>query len=369
MNRGFVPVQESAEIGMSPGDVKRFSLVRMLQAQIMGKPEHAAFEFECSDAVSARLRKKPMGCFVPYDVTHVRDLTKGTATAGGYTVATDLLAASFIELLRNRMVVKQLGARVLSGLVGDVAIPRQTGGATAYWTAEGVAPTVSQPAIGQVAMVPKTVGAYTDFTRKLLMQSSVGIEAFVRGDLAATLALAIDLAAINGAGAAGEPLGVLNTTGIGSVVGGTNGAAPDFADIIGLESEVANDNADVGSLAYLTNSKVRGALKATEKATNTGQFVWENNPLRPGTGLLNGYPALVSNQVPSDLVKGASSTCSAILFGNWADLIIGEWGALDVLVDPYTNGAAGTVRVRVLQDVDVAVRHPESFAAMLDALC
>ena len=359
---------DTPDIGLTTKEQRRFSLVRAIQAMVAGKREMAPFEFECSDAVAAKLRKSPQGCFVPYDVTYQRDLTKGTATAGGYTVATDLLAASFIELLRNRMVIRALGARIMGGLVGDIAIPRQTGGATAYWVAESGAPTASQQTIGQVALVPKTVGAYTDMSRKLLLQSSIDVEAFVRGDLATVLALAIDLAAIEGAGAAGEPQGIITTTGIGSVAGGTNGAAPTWANIVALETEVANDNADVGALAYLTNSKVRGALKTTEKATNTAQFVWENGQ-GPGMGMLNGYPAHVSNQVPSDLVKGGSSTCSAIIFGNFSDLIVGEWGALDVLVDPYTGGAAGTVRVRVLQDVDVAVRHAQSFAAMLDALC
>jgi HK97 family phage major capsid protein/HK97 family phage prohead protease len=360
---------DTPEIGLTPKEAKRFSIVRAIQAMLLKKPEHAAFELECSRAVATKMRKEPTGFFVPYDVTYVRDLTKGTATAGGYTVATDLLAASFIELLRNKMVVKALGARILGGLVGDIAIPRQTGGGTAYWIGENTDITAeSNQTIGQVALVPKTVGAYTDMSRKLLMQSSIDVEAFVRTDLATVLALAIDLASIAGAGAAGAPQGIIYTTGIGSVAGGTNGAAPTWANIVALETEVANDNADVGALAYLTNSKVRGALKTTEKATNTAQFVYENGAA-PGMGMLNGYPAHVSNQVPSDLVKGSNSTCSAIIFGNWSDLIIGEWGALDVLVDPYTGGLAGTNRIRVLQDVDAAVRHAQSFAAMLDALC
>jgi HK97 family phage major capsid protein len=293
-----------------------------------------------------------------------RDLVVGTPTAGGNLVATDLMSQSFIELLRNKMIVRAAGATVLAGLVGDVAIPRQTGGATAYWVAESGAPTESQQTVDQVALTPKTVGAFTDISRKLLKQSSIDVEMFVRNDLATVLALAIDLAALHGSGASNQPTGIASTSGIGSVVGGTNGLAPAWSHIVDLESEVAIDNADVGALAYITNPKVRGVLKQTEKASGTAQFVWER-----GSQPLNGYPAFVTNQVASNLDKGTSvGVCSAIFYGNWADLLIGMWGGLDVLVDPYTGGTAGTVRVIELQDVDIAVRHAQSFAAMLDAL-
>lgn len=279
-------------------------------------------------------------------------------------VATDLLGQDFITLLRNKMVVNQMGARMLSGLAGNVAIPRMTGGATAYWVAENSAPTESQQAFDQVSLTPKTVGAFTDVARRLLLQSSIDVESLVRSDLAAVLALAIDLAAINGSGSSNQPRGIINTSGIGSVAGGTNGAQPTFSNMVDLESAVANANADIGTLAYLTNAKIRGRLKQTQRFASTdGVGVWtEQNSV-------NGYTAYASNQVPSTLTKGTSSgVCSAILFGNWADLIVGMWGGLDLMVDPYTGSTAGTVRVVALQDVDVAIRHPESFAAMLDAL-
>jgi HK97 family phage major capsid protein len=213
-------------------------------------------------------------------------------------------------------------------------------------------------------MNPKTVGAFTDISRKLMLQSSIDVEAFVRNDLATVLALAIDLAAINGSGSNNQPTGILATSGIGSVAGGTNGGAPTLANMIDLETAVSVANADVGSLAYLTNAKVRGKLKQTFKNATYGDVpVWGDG------NMVNGYNAAVSNQVPSNLTKGtASGVCSAVLFGNFADLIIGQWGALDLMVDPYSNSTSGTVRVVALQDVDVAVRHAESFAAMKDAL-
>jgi HK97 family phage major capsid protein/HK97 family phage prohead protease len=363
---------ETADLGLSKKEVANFSFLRALNA--LANPtdrkanDAAKFERELSDAISAKLGKSAQGFYVPNDVQK-RDLTVGTATAGGNTVATNLLAGSFIDVLRNSMMVMRMGAQMLSGLTRNIAIPRQTGAATAYWVAESGAPTESQQAFDQVTMSPKTVGAYTDISRKLLLQSSIDVEAFVQNDLAMVLALAIDLAAINGSGASNQPTGILQTSGIGDVAGGTNGLAPTWAHIIELWSDVAIANAAFGSTGYLTNAKVAGKLMTTEKATGTAQFVCPSFPDAAGLTNFGGARAGISNQVPSNLTKGSSSgVASAIIFGNWADLIIGQWGTLDLTVDPYSNSTSGTVRVVALQDVDIAVRHAESFSAMKDAL-
>ena len=355
----------TADIGMSQKEVKQYSFLRALNA--LANPtdrkaqEVAAFEREVSDAVASKMGRSAQGLFVPQDVQR-RDMVVGTPAAGGNLVATDLLSASFIDMLRNRMMVIGMGAKLLTGLQGNIAIPRQTGGATAYWVAEGNAPTESQQAVDQVTMSPKTVGAYTDISRKLLLQSSIDVESFVRSDLATVLALAIDLAAINGSGASNQPTGLLSASGVGVVPGGTDGAAPAWSHIVALETAVAVANADVASMGYLTNAKVRGKLKTTSKVSGQNGFVWEDGKT------INGYTAGVSNQVPSNLTKGSGTNLSAILFGNWADLVIGQWGTLDLMVDPYSNSTSGTVRVVALQDVDIALRQAASFAVMKDAI-
>lgn len=355
----------TADVGMSRAEVKRYSLIRALHA--LANPADAAaqraaaFERECSDAVSAKLGKAARGFFLPHDVQK-RDLVVGTASAGGNLVATDLLAGDFISLLRNAMVIMGMGTRMLTGLNGNIAIPRHSGAATAYWVAESGAPTESQQSFDQVTMSPKTVGAYTDISRKLLLQSSLDVEALVQQDLATVLGLAIQQAAINGTGASNQPSGLLTLI-TPSVAGGTDGAAPTWANIVELETDVSVANADVGTLSYLTNAKVRGKLKGTSKVSGQNGFVWEG-----GDTPLNGYRAAVTNAVPSNLTKGSGSNLSAILFGNFADLLIGMWGTLDLMVDPYSNSTSGTVRVVALQDVDVAVRHAESFATMVDAI-
>ena len=357
----------TADIGLTRQETKRYSMLRILNA--LASPgdanaqRAAQFERECSNEVAKIMGKSARGFFVPHDVQK-RDLTAGVATAGGNTVATELLGSSFIEMLRNAMVIDSMGARVLTGLQNNIAIPKQTGAATAYWVAENAAPAESQQTFGQVTLSPKTVAAFTDISRRLLLQSSIDVEQMVQSDLASVLGLAIQQAAISGSGASNQPSGLLSLI-TASVVGGANGLAPSWQNIIDLETGVAVGNAAVGSLGYLTNVKVRGKLKSTQKFAGTnGQPIWD-----AGDMPLNGYACGVTNAVPSNLTKGTSNgVCSAIVFGNFADLIIGMWGSLDMTVDPYTGSSSGTVRVIALQDVDVAVRNVESFATMTDAL-
>lgn len=355
----------TADIGLSKKETRRFSMVRALNALAspgdVAARNAASFEFECSNAVSAKLGKASRGILIPFEV-QTRDMVVGTPAAGGNLVSTDLMAGDFITILRDAMVLNTLGVRYLSGLVGNIAIPKQAGSGSAYWVAEGQAPTESAAAIGQVAMSPKTVGAFTDISRKLLLQSSIDVESFVSTDLAMVLGLAIQRAAIAGGGVANEPVGILARI-AASVVGGANGGAPTWDDVVDLETAVSVANADVGTLAYLTNAKVRGKLKKTfVDGPGTGERVWQK-----GSEPLNGYRAAVTNAVPSNITKGTGTNLSALIFGNFADLVIGMWGGLDLMVDPYTHSTTGTVRVTALQDVDVGVRNEESFATMEDA--
>lgn len=340
---------KEADVGLTDKEVRQFSVLRALNA--LANPsdkqawEAAAFEREVSEASAKAAGKSARGIFVPGEVLRAkRDLTVGTATAGGNLVATELLASSFIDLLRNSSVVVRAGATVMNGLVGNVAIPKQTGAATAYWVAESGAPTESQQTIGQVAMNPKTVGAFTDFSRRLILQSSLDVENMVRRDLAQVIALAIDSAALYGTAADNQPRGLKNQTGINTRdFAATN---PTFAELVGMESEVAADNADVGNMRYLLNPAQRGSFKTTAKfGSGTEATIWE-----PGN-TVNGYATEVSNQI----------TAGDVFFGNFADLMIGFWSGLDLTVDPYAGATSGTVRVIALQDTDIAVRNAVSF--------
>lgn len=343
------------KVGMSEKEARSYSFLRALHA--LANPgdkraqDAAGFEREVSEAAASKLGRSAQGLLVPYDVLvqpMQRDLVVGTSTAGGHTVATNLLAGSFIDLLRKRMVMSALGATMLNGLVGNIAIPRQTAGATAYWVAESGSPTEGAQAFDQVTMSPKTVGAFTDYSRKLLLQSSIDVENFVRMDLTKQIGLEIDRVALYGTGSSNQPLGLKNLSGINTV--DFAAAAATYAEIVSMETQVAADNADIGTLAYLVNARGRGALKTTEKASNTAQFIWGTD------NMVNGYRCEVSNQV-----EGTAASTEDHFFGNWADALIGFWSGLDLTVDPYTGSTSGTVRVVALQDVDVAFRHPESF--------
>jgi len=367
-------------IGMSQNEIKRFSFLRLMNALAnpndRGAQSAAGFEFEtCAEAYKQSEGRdlKAGACRVPFDVLSHRDmdnfrtmpnLNVTTSTNGPELVPTNLLTASFIDLLINRMVIMSLKPTVLDGLNGNVAIPRQTGGAASYWVTEGNAPTEGQPTFDQVSLTPHTIAAWVDYTRRFFLQSSLSAEQFARKDLARSLGLGLDLACISGSGSSGQPTGILNQSGIGAVVGGTNGAAPTWAHVVALETAIAVANADVGSMAYLTNPKVRGKLKNTQifASSATGP-VWDKD------GTVNGYKVGVTNQVSSTGTKGtASGVCSTIMFGNFEDLIIGMWGGLDIMVDPYSLSTSGSVRIVAMQDVDVQVRHAASFAAMTDAL-
>lgn len=341
---------DAAEIGMNKKEVRQFSLMKAVRA--MANPtdrkaqDAASFEFEVAAEAAKRAGVEAQGLYIPADVLRTwskRDLNTSDDSA---MVAEDYRGGDFIDVLRNASSVMQAGATMLTGLSGDVKIPRKTAASAASWiSTEGGAASESEPTFGQVTLAPKTLGAFTDITRLMMMQSSLDIEALVRNDLTTALALAIDNGALQGAGTSGAPTGIKNTSGINTPTAFA-AANPTFAEVVAMETAVAEDNALMGNLAYILPAGMYGALKTTVKDSGSGQFVVE-----PGN-TINGYRAIVSNQV----------TAGDLYFGNFADLLIGMYGGLDITVDPYTNSTSGTVRIVALQTVDVAVRHAVSFA-------
>jgi len=332
------------EVGLEPKEVKKFSFLRALNA--LANPndrsaqEAAAFEREVSDEASKRYDKPANGILVPNEVLQ-RDLNVGTATAGGNLVPTELLSGSFIDILRKRMAVMAANPTMLTGLSGNIAIPRMTQTATGFFVGEGSEPTESQQAFDQVNMTPKTVGGVVEFTRRLLLQSSIDVESMIRDDIARVIATKLDNAAIYGTGSSNQPLGIKDTTGVGTQTITTFGT---FAEYIGMETDVAAANADVANMFYIINASARGALKSTEVASNTGKFVFENNEI-------NGYPVIVSNQLVNN----------DALFGDFSQFCIGMWSGLDLTVDTITKAGSGTVKIVALQDVDFAIKQPTAF--------
>ena len=344
---------DTAEIGLSKQEVRQFSLVRAINA--LANPsdrkaqEAAKFEFECSDEAARQYGKTAQGIMLPAEVLgnwSKRDLN---TTDDSTLIAEDYRAGDFIEVLRNSSSVMQAGATMLRGLQGNVVIPKKTGASSAGWIAtEGAAAAESEFTSGSVTMSPKVIGAFTDASRLMLQQSSLDIESLIRNDLSASIATAIDLGALAGSGSSGQPTGISATSGINTTTFAA--AVPTFAELVAMESAVSNDNALTGSLRYIARPADWGNLKTVDKASGFGQMI-----VGPD-GNINGYDVVRSNQV----------TSGDYYFGNFADLLIGMYGGLDITVDPYALSTSGGVRIVALQTLDVAVRHAVSFCKSSD---
>lgn len=353
-------LKSSGEIGMSEKEARQFRFTRLLAAAADPKNhklrDAAGYEFEVCEAAAKASHRSVAGMSIPLEVLRTpldgelarRADVISVKTGNGYTgtgsatVATTLLASSFVDLLRPRTFIMRR-ASVLGGLVGNFDIPKQVSGASGYWIGEDDPAGQSDVDFGLISLNPKTASGFVDVTRKMLMQSSLDVEALVRLDLARGLAQTIDKAGLYGTGANGQPKGLKLYDGINAV--DFAGVNPTYAELVDMESQIAADNADVGSMAYVLNSGMRGYAKSTLKFPGVSGTIWE-----PGD-TMNGYGTEVTNQV----------TAGDVLFGNWSDFWAAMWGGLELNVDPYSHSTRGRIRVIAMQDVDFAVRRVESF--------
>jgi len=364
----------AASIGISESEAQRFSICKALLACRDKDWSKAGYEAECSRAIAAKMGTTPDATkfYVPLEVQRRRTqfnpqteaalrmqgaiksqggsnahLTRadivGTTSAGGYLVET--INLSFIELLRNRTVAFRLGATVLSGLVGNVNIPKQTAAATAMWlTNETTSISEVEQTFGQLALSPHTVGGYTEISRLLLLQSSPDVEGIVNADLAAIIGIAVDAGVISGSGAAGQPHGIVGLTGVGTAAG----TAMALAGLLSAQAAVGAANV-VPVRGGWTSTFVNSALlRARQEFSNTYSPLWYGSVW---DGIMLGYPALASNQCPT----------GDLIFGDWAQVVVAEWGVLEVEVNPYANFQQGIIGVRAMMTIDVGVRYPAAF--------
>lgn len=338
--------------GISDGEHRPYSLSRALLAAAEGKPI-SGYEGEVSQQVRRAQgieTRTQHGFLLPttlglFPAKQKRDLTAGTPSAGGYLVGTNNLGSSFIDLLRPLLIARQLGVQFLPGLKGNVTIPKIAAGGTAYWLANEVtAITESNQTLGQLALSPKNCGGYSEFSRQLLLQSSPSVDAMVANDLAAVVAQGIDSAMINGTGTNGQPTGLLLAAGIGSFSGTTLGA-PGL-----LEAQADCANALEGdAIGYLTTPAVAALLKQRQEFAGTFSPLWQGNLF---AGQVGGFRALSSPKVPA----------ATMIFGDWSQIVIGEWGVLEIASNPFANFQSGIVGVRAIQTVDVGVRQVGAFS-------
>jgi HK97 family phage major capsid protein len=351
--RAAKPLSEqnaNAEVGLSEKDVARYSMMNVVRA--LANPNDkaaqaaAAFEIECGVAAERTLGRTAQGILVPPDVLS-RAMTAGGAAGnavGAQMIDNDVMRGSFIDLLRNRCIGMQL-ATVITGLVGNVDVPKKTADGQAYWLGEDQDASETGFSLGQISFSPKTLGAFTEITRRLMQQTSMGVEAMVRSDLINALGQAIDKAYWYGTGGEYQPMGLKNQSGINAVDFAVSGK-PTFAELVQMETEIAADNADIGSMAYVGNSRFRGHAKTTLRfpGVDGANTIWEQG------NTVNGYRTEITNQLLND----------DVFHGQFADTIIALWGGLDLTVDPYSLSKKGGLRIVAFQDCDMGLRRKES---------
>ena len=380
---GAKPVETVAPVDLGQQTQERYQLMDGVRALITGdwSSHGAGLVRELSQEVARTSGLSATGersFFVPFSALSQRaTYVTSSATTGGNLVATELLADDFIEALRNSSPVVGLGVRTLTGLVGDVAIPRRSGVASVYYlSSETTAITQSESTFDQISMSPKNLAALSKYSRQTLLQANPGIEELVRRDLTDGINAAVDSAVLNGSGSSGQPTGIRNTSGIGSVAMGTNGGAITMEKIVDLETEVLQDNAGGPNMAYITNAKVIGGLKklrAGGSSATDGAFLYNTDLQAVGRGptplTLNGYPIAVTNAVPSNLTKGSSSSvCSALVAGDFSQAMLGFYGnGLEITVGTDSDDfQKALTSVRGIITFDVAVRQFSSFASIED---
>lgn len=346
---------------------RRFSYVKFIREAVermtTGAGGFTGLEKEVAEMGAEEARRlgvEVKGFALPSAVLRSTGQNYTTAADGGNLIET--MAPRYLESLKQKLVLTKLGATFLSDLVGTVPLI-SSGDITAAWAGEGATGNVTKAAYAKATMTPHRNYTRVAITKDLLRQTSFDVEADLIDKMTTAHAVLLETAAIAGTGSSNQPTGILNTDGIGDVAMGTNGGAITWAKVVELETKVNAENANRGNLAYLSNAKVNGALKTVEKAAGSGRFIMEEN----AGSRLNGYPFEWSNLVPSNLTKGTAATkCSALIFGNFKDLYIGQWGGVDLVINPFSKDAEAEILITMNVWNDVKVTEPKSFAAIKD---
>ena len=340
---------------------RKFSLVRFIKGVSEGNLTGLEAEVaEMGAEEYRRLGLEAQGHVIPSAFLRLSTGQNYTTPLEGGNLK-DEMSKRYVDILKEKLVVAKLGATILTDLVGSLPVITSEQ-IKAAWGAEGDVASVTKTNYAKAVMTPHRNFVYTAVSKDLLRQTSLDVEADLLSKMTDAHANLVEEAAIAGTGASNQPTGLLNATGVDVVAIGTNGGAITWKKIIELETVVNSKNGNRGKLGYLTNAKVNGELKSIEKAQNTGRFLLEGD-------MLNGHNYEWSNLVPADLTKGtAASKCSAMIFGNFQDLYIGQWGGLDIVVDRTSTATAikGEIGLVINAWNDCLVAQPKSFAVIKD---
>ena len=341
---------------------KNFSLRSMVIASLEGEQNLQGFEKEMHEEAKKEARESGLslqGIGVP-----AKALEKRTAILGGADFSgtgkglIENAPLSFIGQLQSELVVAKMGAQMLTGLTGNVPVGRGKS-FDAFWVGENTAQNTSVGATDRYNLKPNRLSTLAQISRELLHQGGAS-EQILTSEMVKAITAKLMAGVVSGNGSTID--GILGTTGIGTVAMGTNGGAPTWAKVLEFESAIKTDAGNPMNLSYLTNGKGRAKLKGTPKlASSDSRMLWENNEV-------NGYAAYSNDQVPSNLTKGTGTNLSAMIFGNWADLWIGQWGGLDLITDPYSAKKSGLVELQIDTFWDIFLKQLESFAASVDMI-
>ncbi|ABF42174.1 peptidase S49 [Candidatus Koribacter versatilis Ellin345] len=378
--KGAKPVNipaPGAQVDLNDREQRQYSILRAVRSMVLaqkrdeklGSDTDASFEREVSDTIAKKLNRETSGIYIP---TNLRATVPGLdpkavlnsgSSPGTNFVQTTIRPDEFIDLLRNRLVVMKMGARKLGDLQGNLQLPKQTAAATLYWTGEnpGSAVTATDQTTGSVTLSPKQAMAQTAYSRQFIIQSSIDAEQFVREDLANIFALGVDLAALVGSGTSNQPKGIVNQSGVGTEAIATDGGAITYSIITKAQEDLEESSIPLIAPGIATTPGVKKKLRNTAELSNTISLpIWHSDDT------VAGYPAMSSNQLPSNTSKGSGTNLHTMIVGDWAQLILGEWGALEIIADPYTQAGKGNVVLTGSMLVDIAVRYAQAFVVIND---
>jgi len=353
--------------GLDAADVGQWSLSRAIEALVSGRPEQAPFEFQLSDhcrSADPRREYRGRGLTVPLQVFQ-RAIGKASPNSSGAAlVGTEHLSGSFVDVLRPFLATSQLGVTVIPSSGADLSIPRQVTAAQTGWIDENAGSGESSPTFDSILLTPHTVRVRTDLTRRMVKQADPSVDLLVQRDILAAIGQAVDAAVFSGSGSGAEPEGILAASGVGSVTYDTASGAAERASLVEMTDDVASANVAMTAPAFVFRSSVRARFMTLAIDPGSGRFLFEEGQGQ-NEGRVIGIRAITANTLPANLGVGLNET--PIIFGNWSDVILATWSTIDLMVDEVTLGDSGGLVLRGFQDVDVALRHPESFSvAQLD---
>lgn len=368
---------------LNENESQKYSFMRAIRSQIPGEPIEAGFEREVSQTMAKRLGRAAEGIMIPttekiFTLTSEEQerrsiqmqragLVASTFASGGATVATEL--TGFIDLLRPALRLRELGATFMPGMTSNFSMPKMLSDVGFNWGGEnpGVDNVDVDPSFGQVSFSPKQAIASTSWSRRLVIQSSIDIEAQIRTALIKQAAIGIEAAALNGpSGSTTTPMGLLNTAGVNLLAVGANGGVPNYQVWTALMNDIAVQNAELGVMSFLSTPEIRDtAMNQAELSNTISKAIWTIGP--DGKGRVAGQNAEVTNLLPKNLTKGTGTGLHPIIYGYWPALVIAEFGAMDVIVNPYTRMRQAMIDIAATFLVDCNVTYPVAFSVVKDA--